>query len=236
MLLRRAQEALAIIEGTKDEIDEIQGLRKEKLNVGGSGLAASFLPAAIQTFKRAHPEIEVTLTIDRSRNLENGLLEGDLDIGVLSHVHSPLLAHTLYGEDDLIVIASPNHPLTKKHSVPLELLAREPSVMFERGGLMYDMIQRRFAESRISFNPTLEVKTRSIARDAIKSAVSNGIGIGFIAKRHVEADIKAGRLKRLKVPEFNLKRQMYVVTHKKRNSGTPVKEFKDFLLQYKNEG
>jgi len=52
VLLRRAQEALAIIEDTKDEIDEIHGLKKGKIVVGGSPIpVASFLLKNVQDFK-----------------------------------------------------------------------------------------------------------------------------------------------------------------------------------------
>jgi DNA-binding transcriptional LysR family regulator len=84
VFLRRVGEALATIHGAQDEIDEIHGLKKGKIRVGGSALAAaSFLPVAVQKFKQEHPGIDVCLKIERSRVLEKKLVEGDLDLAVL---------------------------------------------------------------------------------------------------------------------------------------------------------
>jgi DNA-binding transcriptional LysR family regulator len=49
-------------------------------------------------------------------------------------------------------------------------------------------------------------------------AVANGLGIAFIAKPHIDLNVKADRLKILKTPELKVKRVMYLVTHKARRN------------------
>lgn len=236
-LLHHAQEILAKVEGIKEEMDEIRGLKKGKIRVGGSALAAaSFLPGAVQRFKKEHPGVEVILKIQRSESLEKKLLEGELDLAVLGFVpHSPLLRGERYREEDLVVIAPPKHPLSKRRSVPLKLIAKEPLIAQEKGSRLRGLVEQRFAERGLPFAPILEVDGQFAARDAIKSAVAGNLGLGFVSRPHVVGDAEAGRLKILKVPELKIKRSMYIAVHKKRQSPSLVQAFVDFLRHSKDQ-
>ena len=234
MVLRDAQEIVSLADGLKDKVDEVRGLKKGRLRVGGSSTAAaSFLPGAAQSFKKKYSGIDVILTIHRSNVLEKKLLEGDLDLAILGWPSRySMLASEPYREEEIVVIAPPNHPLTKKRSVPLELLSKEPLVIQERGSNIRDGVEKSFAEKRLPFMPVLEVDIQFGGRDTMKNAVANGIGIGFLFKSLVVADIEAGRLKVLKVPELHLKRTLYITVHRGRQSSSLVHAFIDFLKSH----
>lgn len=237
MLLRRAREALAIIDETKDEIAEIHGLKKGKLVVGGSALAAaSFLPVAVQAFKKENPGVEVILKIQKTEDLEKSLSEGQLDIAIAGWpLRSPSLVGKPYLEEEIVVIAPPRHPLTKKRFVSLKTLAKEPLIAPERGIRTRELIEQLFVQKAIPFVPLVEISAQTGARDTIRSAVAGGLGIGFVAKCHATGDIKAGRVKLLKVPELNLKRTMYIVIHKKRQGSPLTQAFSNFLRRNENQ-
>ncbi len=236
-LLQHAEEILAKAERIKEEIDEIKGLKKGKISVGGSALAAaSFLPVVVQAFKKKHPGVEVILKIQRSDSLEKKLLEGELDLAILGWpLRSPLLVGEPYREEEIVVIAPSNHPLAKKRSVPLELLAKEPLISSEKGTFIRDMVEKRFALKGLPFSPILEVHEQFGARDAIRNAVANRLGLSFLSKSHVTRDVEAGRLKILKVLDFNLKRTMYIAVHKKQQGSSLVQAFIEFLRRHEEQ-
>jgi len=233
VLLRRTQQALAIIDKTKDEIDEIHGLKKGRLSVGGSALAgASFLPLVVQRFNNTHAGVELVLTVERSEELEKKLLQGELDLAILGRApRSPKLVGEPFRDEEVVVIAPPEHPLAAMRSVPLELLAKEPLIIHREGTTIRAMAERRFAEKGLPFTPFLELNFQWSSRDAIRNVVANGIGVGFTSKFYVVSDIKAGRLKVLNVPELKLKRTIYIAVHKERRSSPFVRAFIDFLKQ-----
>lgn len=235
VFVRRARDALAIIDGTKDEIDELHGLKKGTVVVGGSPIpAASFLPNVVQQFKKDHPGVQVVLKIQSNSSLERQLLERDVDLALVSGApHSPLLRSEVYLEEQIVAIAPPHHPLARKRGVTLRMLAKEPLVAADSGLQTRDMVEQRFARKGVAFTPAIEVSGQIGARDAIRNAVANGLGIGFIAHCHVVGDVEAGRIKILNVPELNLKRVIYIVTHKNRQITPPVQAFKDFLRRHK---
>ena len=233
VLLRHAKKALATIDATRDEIEEISGQRKGKIRVGGSALAAAwFLPVAVQRFKRKHAGVDLTLTIDRSSELQKKLLQGDLDVAILGRAprFSQITAEP-FRDVEVVAIASPKHPLAKRRSVSLELLAKEPLIAYGKGSTIRDLTEKGFAEKGFPFTPFLEVNFERSNRDAIKSVVVNGLGIGFTSKFYVASDIKAGRLRVLRVPDLHLKRTLYIAVHRSRQRSPLVQTFIDFLRQ-----
>jgi DNA-binding transcriptional LysR family regulator len=161
-------------------------------------------------------------------------LDGELDLAILGAApRSPLLIGIPYRDEEIVVIAPPKHPLTKRRSVSLESLSREPFITPERGTRIREMVEQRFIEKRLPFVSVLEVGSEFGARDAIKSAVANGLGIAFFAKSHAAVDVSAGRLKVLKVPELDLKRTLYIVIHKNRQNSPLIQRFSQFLERFR---
>ncbi|HEY3305178.1 MAG TPA: LysR family transcriptional regulator [Candidatus Binatia bacterium] len=237
ILLRRTQEALAIIEETKDEIDEIHGLKKGKLSIGACAIAgASFLPGALQSFKESHPGIDIGLKIQRSIALEKMLVEGEFDVAILGCVpRSANLRGILYKREDILVVAPPDHPLNRKRTVPLTLLAKASLIAQQKGSLVRDMVEEKFAEKGLRFAPLLEIDIDRGGWEAIKASVVSGLGIGFLCKQHIESDLKAGRLKELRVPGLDLKRPVYIAFRKNRQRFSAVEAFVEFVKDYRGQ-
>jgi len=186
----------------------------------------------VQKFKEKHRGVSVKLKVHNSRALENELLEGDLDVAILGRApRSSLIVGKPYRTEEIVVIAPADSPLTRRTSVPLELIAKEPIIAL-KGTLLREMVERRFAEMGFSFTPALEVESPLGGREAIRKAVASGLGISFISKCHVVADVKAGILKVLKVPELNLRKTIYIAVHKNRRNAFLVKAFINFLGRY----
>ncbi len=231
-LLNHAGEILAMVDRIKEEMSEIIGLEKGTITIGGSSLAgSSFLLVTVQRFKQEFPGIEVLLKVEQSTVLEKMLLDGQIDVAVQGFSRSPLLDTEPFHEEEIVAIASPNHPLAEKASVSLELLAQEPLVTNKKGTFIRDLVERRFAEKGLLLRPVLEVDIQFTSRDLIRKAVANGLGIGYSTKYNIRDSVKAGRLKILKVPELNLKRTLYITIHKNRHRSCLVKAFINFLKE-----
>ena len=239
LLLQDAEDILAKSEGLREKMDELKGLKKGRLAVGASPVpAASFFPFVADRFKREFAWVETTFRLDTSGSLERSLLDGELDVAILGRApKSPLIIGELCHQEDIVAIASPRHPLANKGSVPLMRIAREQIITEEQGaGLMRDLLDERFAKLGVPFTPYMELSPRIGARDAIRSAVAGGLGIGFITKCHVLSDVEAGHLKILKVPDLKLKRGSYIAVHKSRQKIPLVQAFIKLLKKYKGRG
>jgi DNA-binding transcriptional LysR family regulator len=234
--LRYAHQILGKEKEFRRSMEEFNGLEKGKLSVGAAPLAvASFFPELNERFKKTYPDIQVKLKIQSSDGLEKKLLEGEIDLAVLSwKPKSPLLASEPYREEEFVVIAPPHHPLVKKNRISLETLARQTFIAPEEGSRTRERLEQRFALAGVSFKPQIEIGAELGARDAIRGAVASGFCIGIIAKCHVLGDVKAGRLNILNVPALNLTRTTHIAIHKRRQNSPLIRLFRNFLKT--NEG
>ena len=84
-LLPYAKNILAESDQIAEEVEDIKRLKKGKLSVGTSHTAGtSFMPIAVKMFKEKFPEIQFLLRIARSNILERDLIEGVIDVAILS--------------------------------------------------------------------------------------------------------------------------------------------------------
>jgi DNA-binding transcriptional LysR family regulator len=228
--LRYAHQILGKEEEFRRRMEELSGLKKGSLKIGGSVVAgASFLPAAVLRFVKKNPGFDIALKIHRSEDLEKMLLAGDLDVAVMGIApRSSLVIGKVFREEDVVVIAPPNHPLTRRRSVPLKLLANEHLISTLR-----NIMKQKFLEKGLSFVPSVQVNLDIGSRDVVRSAVASGLGIGFLSKCHVVNDVKAGRIQILNVPELKLKRSLYLAVHKNRQHSPLMQSFMEYLIQYR---
>lgn len=231
-LLQLVESALGTIDKIQEEMDEVKGLKKGKLSIGSAGIATPIILPTIHKFKSRFPGIEVGLTIQKSENLNQMLSDGELDVAIVARPpSSPRILAELYREEEVVYFASKKHPLARRRSVPLKLLATELLIVF-KSGLLTGSIERQFAHIGIPFKPLIEIDLQQGGREAIISAVESGLGIGCLTKRHLLADIKAGRLKVLDTPGFKFKRTIYIAVHKLRYKSHLVQAFIDFLKEH----
>jgi len=230
-LLRLAEHTLATVDRIPEEMNDVKGFKTGRISIGGCSLAAAYgLPSTVQRFKKEYPGVEIDLTIDESGALEKLLLEGEMDLAVLSWPsRSRLLTTELWREEDIIVVASPEHPLTSKRTVSLKLLSKEPLIVNLESRFVREIIEKQFAAKGMVFHPSVEVKTASRPRDAIKTSILSNLGIGFLAKSHIVGDLQAGRLKTLRIPELKLTRFMYITVHKNRKDRPLTQTFISLL-------
>jgi len=161
--------------------------------------------------------------------LEKGLLDGSLDVAILSRPPgSPLLDSIRSRDEDVVVIAAPDHPLAKKRSVPLDLLAQE-SFIVSKGSRNRRLIEDALAKKGLSLKITLEVDVLSGSRETFMTMAAKGLGLAVNNKSHVASDLKSGRLKMLNIPELNLKRAMHIGFRRNQQASSLIQEFIEVL-------
>jgi DNA-binding transcriptional LysR family regulator len=159
--------------------DSAQG-QSGTLSLGFISLAPySFLPGALRRFMVDFPKVKVTLQESTTDQILGELEIGALDLGFIfaSPGMSKTLAYRPLQRDPLIVALPDQHPLAKSAQVPLEKLARERFLGFERhyGPMIFDAMVATCM--RHGFSPDL-FPARQM--HTIVSLVSGGIGVALV--------------------------------------------------------
>jgi len=143
IVLARGRRALAEADAVTADLDALHGLARGTLRLGGVPPVGSVHPAAlIADFARAHQGLAVTVREDVAFTLLGQLRDGDLDL-VMALV-DPDSLDGLEGvrllDEELVVIASLDHPLARSKRVRVERLADEPLVTYAAGSVLRDTL------------------------------------------------------------------------------------------------
>lgn len=114
--LKKAKELLVIQNEFKAELSDLISGYTGRLRFGIHSRRSTFLlPGVLKEFHVHYPQIEVLLTEDSSKNMEEKLLAGDLDLILTNRFFNKEKLDTLPVYDDrLIMSIAPDHPACQK--------------------------------------------------------------------------------------------------------------------------
>lgn len=105
------------------------------LRLGASvSVGTCLIPELASQLKIRHPDIDLQVTVNNTSRIEQMLLESQLDAGIVEGtIVNPDLLCTRVCEDELLIVAPPNHPLASQLCIPIERLAGETFISRESG-------------------------------------------------------------------------------------------------------
>jgi DNA-binding transcriptional LysR family regulator len=135
----------------------------------------------------------------------------------------------LIHRDELVIIASPKHPLSKMKSLLVADLARQP-LLVPKLGRTRDTIERLFDDQKLRPSISMELDSSEL----MKRFVAADVGIGFIARSNVKQDVRAGTLVELPVPGSQIRRDLGLVFRKDKALSRAARAFIDIAVKLKD--
>jgi DNA-binding transcriptional LysR family regulator len=167
------------------------------------------------------PQGHIHVDIGNSEHISRALLRFDLDAGFIEgkNYYGELLA-TPWQEDQLVIIATPTHPLCKSIPTP-EKLAEVDWVLRERGSGTREI----FEQAILPYFKVNRIRLELTGNQGINQAVLRGVGISCVSSVTVAAELAAGQLVALPVPWLNLSRTLSIVVNKQKHLSRPLLAF-----------
>jgi DNA-binding transcriptional LysR family regulator len=207
-----------------------EGIRGD-LSLGASTIPGEYLlPKLIGDFKREHPRSVLSLRIADTKEILQYVLQDGVEFGIIgAKLNHPSLHYEKYEEDEIIVVAPSDHPLTRRKRVSLEELLKEPWIIREEGSgtqIASEKALRKKGKSLKQFNVAMEMGSTS----AVKEGVKARLGLAFISRRATGEEVSRGILSRIDVEGVGpILRQIYIVSHRGRTLSPIGMEFLRFL-------
>ncbi|MBI4241670.1 MAG: LysR family transcriptional regulator [Candidatus Rokubacteria bacterium] len=233
LLEEHALRLFATLDGAREAVGELLGLKRGSLLIGGSTTPGIYvLPSLMAAFQARYPGIRVALRIANSRVIEERVRANELDLGVVGgHVLGPgercLTAGLL---DELVLVVPPAHPWAGRGSVRPEQLADERLLMREEGSATRQVTERALQQAGVKFRMAMELDHT----EAIKQAVMAGLGVAFVSVHAVKEELTAGRLRVLRLRGLPIRRHFHVIHHEARALPPAARAFVE-LLQERGE-
>jgi len=231
MFLRYASKILTVRKDLLNALSEFsQGIRGE-LSLGASTIPGEYLlPRLMGDFKREHPRFTLSLKISDTKDIVQELLQGHIEFGLIgAKVDHPSLHYEKFEEDEIIVIAPSDHPLTRKRSVGFEDLLKEPWIIREEGSgtqMTVERVLRKKGKSLKDFNVAIEMGSTSSVKEGVKAK----LGFAFISRRAVEEELDRNLFTSIPLEGLeSISRQIYIVSQQGKTVSPIGMEFLRFL-------
>ena len=180
-LLPVARRILADVDAARREIRDVHDLGRGRVRLGATpSLCTGLLPMMLARFRSEAPNVEIVVHESGSRDLQNELAEGALDLALIidpSVQDDPELRTVPLLDEQLVVISARSgpRPVRARHLAVADLSGR-PLVMFRSG---YDLRERTVAACvAAGFTPTFSVEGGEM--DAVLEFVHAGLGLAVV--------------------------------------------------------
>ncbi len=220
-VLRAADEVLASIERTEDAVRQLAGSKRGVLRLTTQCYTCyHWLPALLKQYRRSHPHVDVQITVAATAEPLAHLLDGRLDIAIVSEQVGDrrIVARPLF-YDEVVVVMRPGHPLASRPYVRPEELATETLLLYppKEESTAYRMV----VDAAGVAPPTLELQLTEAAIELVKA----GLGVSFLARWAVDPHVRAGTLRVVPFTRRGYRRTWSAATLKGSASATHIKEF-----------
>ena len=206
-LLFTCQEIFNKLDNFQMKVADIKGTRQGKLTLGVITTAKYFVPRLLGAFCQQYPGIDIALQVTNHQKLQERMLNNEDDLYILSQPPEEVeLCSQSFLENPLVVVARRDHPLVGQKNLPLECLNQQPFIMRESGSGTRQAVQKLFNLQDIKVKVRLELGSN----EAIKQAISGGLGLSVLSKHTLISEGENGELAILDVEHFPIQHNWYV--------------------------
>jgi len=167
----------------------------------------------IARFTRAHPGAQVTLAIANTEEIARRVANFEIDVGLIEgELQDSDLDVTPWRDDELVVFCAPEHPFARKRTLSDDDLRRADWITREPGS----GTRQTFERALYGLVPELRIVLELQHTEALKAAVSAGLGVGCISRIALRQELERRSLKACRVPHRDFRRRFFFVLHKQK--------------------
>jgi DNA-binding transcriptional LysR family regulator len=232
IIYRCSQTIRSVLEDAGEQIDELMGIQRGKLEITVATTASYFASRILAGFARSFPKIAISLDVTNREGLLHQLESNQCDLVIMGEPpKGRRLESTPIMENPLVIIASPGHPLAGRRRVPVREIGQQTFVFREPGSGTRAAIMRFFEKKGVPIQITMEMTSN----EAIKQTVQAGLGLGIVSRHTVELELETGSLVELDVAHFPLRRSWYLVRRSDKPMSPVAQRFASFVLDREHD-
>jgi len=193
VLLEHGGRALDALDAAAARVHALRGVVAGRVRVGTGATASIYLlPPILRRVRARYPDLELVIVTGNTPEIAKAVTENALDLAVVTlPVRSRQLVVTPFYTDRLVAIAPPERRRRRRRALTPGHLAREPLILYERGGTIRQVIEGWFRRGRVNPRVAMELGNG----EAIKELVSAGLGPSITSAISVRAEARAGTLR-----------------------------------------
>lgn len=231
VMYAQSKEILLKYDQLKLALTELEPSTAMPLSIGAAyTFGEYFLPGIIYAFSKRHPNITPNITIHNSKTIIEQIHKQELDIGFIveGEASGSDVDTNLFTEEEMVIIARPNHPIIRHSQVDRRLLEAETWIIREPGSGTRDVTDKLFAQLGIAPKKVMSFGSSQ----TIKESVALGLGISYLSESTVKSETKTGSISAITLADFPNKSRFHYITHHASFHTQAAQLFLDFLDSY----
>lgn len=224
-----AQQIFSLSGKLLESLEEIHNLQTGRLALGASTTPGEYLlPLAVGRFRQLYPGISVELSIANTRTITQRILNQELDLGMVGRhptAGQDELGIIDYMEDEIVLVAAPNHPLAQQERVTAAQVAETGLILREPGSATRNTAEDAFRELGLTPEAALSLGSN----EALKQAAMAGGGVAVISRMGITAETRAGMLVVLPVENWDCRRPLTLIYPRERQLSPSKQAFLEYL-------
>ncbi|MGA2115123.1 MAG: LysR family transcriptional regulator [Bryobacteraceae bacterium] len=207
-------------------LSELRDKSSGRLIIGANESTTLYLLRHIQRYRELYPRIKVQVRRSLSSKIPGDLLDGNLELGVISYDPGDerIQSKVIY-TDAIALVVSPRHRLARRKRVALSELAAETFIAHNVTSPYRDVVIRNFQTHKVPLHMEVEMPTI----ETIRKLVQNGQGVAFLPRMCVEQEIEQKLLCEVRVTEMNVERKIRLVYPTRRALSHAARAFLELL-------
>jgi DNA-binding transcriptional LysR family regulator len=207
-LARHAEVLFAAERAAEDELSSLRSLDSGSLRIGASTTIATYMIAEyLGIFHRKFPGIDLHVVSANTRDIADRLIAHEIEIALVEGpVVDDELVSRAWRTDVMSLIVSPQHPFAAcEHGIDGTALGDEILIVREPGSGSREVVVQALAAQGIEPKRTLEIG----GTEAIKQAVSAGLGVSVVSGATISDQVKLGRLNVVPIRNLHIERTLW---------------------------
>lgn len=211
-------------------LHDIKNCEKGKIKIGASTTIGIYiLPEIIKEFTKEHNEIEISLSVDNTYNIEKMILDNKIDFAYIEgkNIFEEIIAESIW-DDELIFICSPLSKIAEKTIMTRDEFKNQKLIIREKGSGTREILQGFLDSNDIDYKVFMELGNT----EAIKRSVEANLGIGCVSKRTVLENIKNNTINKFYLENMHINRKLSFICHRDKFLSKGMNKFIEFSKQF----
>lgn len=182
------------------------------------------LPPILRAFTRDHPQVRMDIRFLDSEVASRAVESGELELAIVTLPESapPMLDSRAIWHDQLVFVATPDHPLAQEPSIPPQRLAEFPAVLPGSTTTTRAILDRALTGHGVSLD---RVQTTNYL-ETLKMLAAAGLGWSLLPHTLLDGDLVP-----LNVEGIELGRQLGILIHRDRTLGNAARRMIELCIE-----
>lgn len=194
--LPHADRAIEAIRSGSSLVRELEhGVVGELALAVAPAVSAYVLPEILVRFTERHPDVRLLVRTGHSEEIVDLVARGEVELGMVRQLRDPRVRSLPLYEDELILVARPEHPFAMAGSVDVSDISHAQLILFDRTSSYYDVTNALFRVAGVVPRGVTEVDNIEAAR----RMVERGLGVALLPGTAVADALSAGSLREIEL-------------------------------------